>query len=71
MKHNQKKEMAGTKMVAKDYYRSEIQRYLRARFVAPKENAIRDNKQGKLKIKKNYLNSKILRLRKMGASLEK
>ena len=51
-----KKNMARTKMVAQDYYRSQIQRYPRARFAAPKEHAIRDNKQGKLKIKKYYLN---------------
>ena len=37
-------------MVSRDFYRR--LRYPRARFAAPKETNIRDNKKGRIKIKK-------------------
>ena len=61
--------MARSKMLATDYYRQI--KYPRARFVAPKENDIRDKKKGRVKIKKVLPQFKNIKVKKMDASLEK
>ena len=66
------KKMARTKMVARDYYRSQIQRYPRARFAVPKEDAVRvNNRAGRVKIKKLLPQFKNVEVKKSGRLIRK
>ena len=63
--------MVRTKMVARDYYRSQIQRCPRARLALPKKNTIQDNRQRRIKIQKLLLEFKNVEVKRNGCVVRK
>ena len=58
-------------MVARDCYRSQIQRCPRARLALPKKNTIQDNRQRRIKIQKLLLEFKNVEVKRNGCVVRK